>query len=188
MTDNRKSSAHDQIVLERKAAPAGSVIMRQGDGGNCAFLIQSGQVRVLSENSGLIVELAKLGPGQIFGEMALVLDEKRSATVEAVEDTNLIIVTRKTFDEKLKKSDPTIRAIVPMLMKRIVQGNNAVMNKQGRAADLLETADSIYRNLTAAQPTAQHRKTLEVSVLPKLEEFKKTVEAFISRYGEEEKK
>lgn len=188
MTDGRKSSTNDQIVLERKAAPAGSVVMRQGDGGNCAFLIQSGQVRVLSESAGRVVELARLGPGQIFGEMALVLDEKRSATVEAVEDTNLIVVTRKTFDEKLKKSDPTIRAIVPMLMKRIVQGNNAVMNRQGSALDLIEAADSIYRNLAAAQPTAQHRKTLEVSVLPKLEEFKKAVEAFAARYGEEEKK
>ena len=185
MPDSKKPSG-DRTILERKFVPQGAIIVRQHDAGNCAFLIQSGHVKVTTESGGRTVELAKLSAGQIFGEMALVFDEPRNATVEALEDCNLIVITRQTLNEKLNKSDPTVRAIVPMLMKRIIQANNVVMSRQDNLEDLAAAVNMIYQNIHATLPS-QVKKSLENTVLPKLDEFLSAVREFQKRYGGEAK-
>ncbi|MBU0799430.1 MAG: cyclic nucleotide-binding domain-containing protein [Alphaproteobacteria bacterium] len=179
-TKRNKESA----VLERRFVPSGSVIMKEGERGATAFLIQSGIVRVSIEKDGKAVELARMGVGQIFGEMALVFDEPRTATVEAMEDCNLIIISRQTLQQKLDKSDPTVRAIVPMLMKRIIVANNAMLNREATVETLVETVNTIYENMQAGLGAAQ-RKTLQNAVLPKLDEFLNAVRAFDAKYKNE---
>ena len=174
----------ENAILERRFVPMGSVVMREGERGNNAFLIQSGHVRVVVEKDGKKVELARLGMGQIFGEMALVFDEPRTASVEALEDCNLIVITRQTLQQKLDKSDPTVRAIVPMLMKRIVQANNAMLNKAGGIGEMIDTVNTMYENLQAGLGPAQ-KKTLQNAVLPKLEEFLTAVREFDEKYMDE---
>lgn len=183
MTTNNRS--REGAILERRFVPAGSVIMREGEQGSSAFLIQSGEVKVTAEKDGKKVELSRLGIGQIFGEMALVFDEPRSASVEALEDCNLIVITRQTLNQKLEKSDPTVRAIVPMLMKRIVSANNAMLNKQGSVEGLVETVTTIYENLYNSVGSAQ-KKTLQNAILPKMDEFLDAVRAFDEKYKQEE--
>lgn len=124
--------AKDSTILERRFVPAGTMVIRQGDRGNSAYLIQSGSVRIFTENEGKRIEFARLEMGQIFGEMALIFDDPRTASVEALEDCNLIVITRQTFKQKLDRSDPTIRAIVVMLTQRIVTANNAMIAKKRR--------------------------------------------------------
>lgn len=182
-TNNNKN--REGAILERRFVPAGSVIMREGERGNSGFLIQSGEVRISAEKEGKKIELGRLGVGQIFGEMALVFDEPRTATVEAMEDCNLIVITRQTLQQKLDKSDPTVRAIVPMLMKRIISANNAMLNKEGTVEEMIETVNMIYENLQAGLGAA-HKKTLQNAVLPKLEEFLESVRAFEEKYKSEE--
>ena len=169
------------IILERRFVPEGAIIMRQGEQGNCAYLIQSGRVRVYTEHDGRRVDLAKLELGEIFGEMALIFDEPRSASVVADEDCNLIVLTRQTFKSKLNKSDPTIRAIVEMLTKRIITSNNTVINKNGNIDDLTETTRLLYQNTLVNMPRSQQR-TFQGGVLPKLEEFLNAIRSFQERF------
>lgn len=178
MTSNRNK---ESAILERRFVPMGSVIMREGERGNNAFLIQSGHVKVYVEKEGKAIELARMGVGQIFGEMALVFDEPRTATVEALEDCNLIVISRQTLQQKLDKSDPTVRAIVPMLMKRILSANNAMLNKRNTVEEMIEIVNTIYENLQSTLGAA-HRKTLQNAVLPKLEDFLNAARAFDERY------
>lgn len=177
--------AKDSIILERRFVPAGTLVMRQGDQGNSAYLLQSGSVSVFTEYEGKKIELAKLEMGQIFGEMALIFDEPRTASVMALEDCNLIVITRQTFKQKLDRSDPTIRAIVVMLTQRIVTANNALLAKKGDLDDLMETSKIIYDNVLSTLPPAQKR-TFENSVLPKLDEFMGAIKSFQERFAAEE--
>lgn len=183
---SEKETNRDTQILERRFAPAGTVVMRQGEKGTNAYLIQSGKVTVTTENNGKQVALAKLGTGQIFGEMSLVFDEPRTATVMADEDCNLIIITRQTLQGKLNKSDPTIRAIVPMLLKRIVSANNMMLRQSDDMNDLRDTVLTIYQNIHSSLPGTQKR-SLEISVRPKLEEFLGTLREFSDRYALDEK-
>jgi CRP-like cAMP-binding protein len=165
-------------VFERRFASKDSVIVRQGDFGNEAFLIQSGTVKVFMEdNTGKKVDLGKLDAGQIFGEMALVAGGLRGATVEALVDCNLIVLTRETLNTKLKKSDPTVRAIVTMLMKRLQQGNNALLYRAGSIEEMLEMVKHMYNNLYNSLPPVK-KQSLENLVRPRLEDLLNAIKTF----------
>lgn len=168
-------------ILERRAVPRGDTIIYQGEMGVSAFLVQSGEVVVFTEADGKKIELARMGPGQIVGEMALVVDSPRTATVQAVTDCNLIVITREVLQEKLQKSDPTIRALVPMLMKRIAQSNKALLRQGGHLDDMEGLIRSLYQELHASLPAAQ-KKSLEMAVEGPMHDFLKAIGDFRSRY------
>ena len=83
--------------------------------------------------------------------------------------------------ERLAKTDPLIKAIMPMLIKRIVAGNNMVLSDQNSIDGLVETARAIYKNIQSTLP-AQKKRSLENAVLPKMEEFMKAVRDFRKSY------
>lgn len=168
-------------VLERRAAAKGEIIVEQGKAGIEAFLIQSGEVTVFTEAEGKRVELARMGPGQIVGEMALVVDASRTATVQALSECNLIVITRQTLNEKLQKSDPTVRALVTMLMKRLAQSNRAQLCRGGDLDNMLDIVPAIYHELHSSLPAAQ-KKSLESSLLPPMDAFLNAIKDFRRRY------
>ena len=133
----------ERAILERRFVAKGAKIIKQGDQAYNAYLIQSGQVSIYAEQNGIEVELARLGPGQICGEMALISEKplERAANVKALEDCNLIVITRQILQEKLEHSDPTIRAVVDMLCERIKLSNAIILDKKG---DLNGMLDAIY--------------------------------------------
>ncbi len=180
-------SSKDKTIYERRVYPAGKMIVREGEEGAAAYLLQSGSVRVFScDENGHEVEFAKLGSGQIFGEMALVYDTPRTASVQSVEDCSVIVITRTTFQEKLTRTDPTIRAIVEMLARRIIDTNNAMTTRKETLEDLMEAARAMYENALVALPRTQQRM-FQNAVLPKLEEYLEALRLFQARYEEENK-
>jgi len=67
----------------------GDVIVRQGESGDCMYVVESGKVEVVQERNGSTVRLAEGGPGDFFGEMAIFQRQERSATVRAVAATRV---------------------------------------------------------------------------------------------------
>jgi CRP-like cAMP-binding protein len=94
------SSAELDVLLARLLpldAAAGETIIRQGDSGERFYVVRSGAVEV--ERDGH--PLARLGPGEAFGEIALLLDVPRTATVTAVEPTRLLALEAHDFRDLL---------------------------------------------------------------------------------------
>lgn len=81
-------------LSDAETHPAGTVIVKQGEPGFCMYVIVSGSVRVEADGGIDAVPLADLGVGDFFGELALVDDGPRSASVIALEDTQVIRITR----------------------------------------------------------------------------------------------
>ena len=94
---------------------AGKEIIRQGDHGNEMYVIASGSVRV--ERSGR--EIATLGPGQAFGEMSLLSEGPRLATVTALEPTTAFVIGHREFHTLLEDSAELRQCIMDNLAKRI---------------------------------------------------------------------
>lgn len=113
----------ERVILERRFVPRDTVIIKQGEEAYAAYLIQSGSVQVYQEKEGKRKNLATLGIGEICGEMALIGEDVRTACVVTLEDCNLIVISRSAFEQKLKKTDVTIQAVVKMLIKRIKDSN-----------------------------------------------------------------
>lgn len=88
-------------LLGRKNAPAGTVIIRQGDPGEACYLLRSGEVEVWAEESGAEAKrrLCTMRAGALFGEAALLTGSPRNATVRALTDCELLILARSDFLE-----------------------------------------------------------------------------------------
>ena len=107
-----------QIVRNAKheVVPPGGIIFRQNDPGDSCYLIDSGRVRVFREGKdGREYELTQLGPGDIFGEVALLTRESRSASVQAIEETHLTVLPTHRFD-RIVRDYPDVTSV---LAKRI---------------------------------------------------------------------
>jgi CRP-like cAMP-binding protein/rhodanese-related sulfurtransferase len=90
-------------AAEHRRVPAGRMLFEQGDAGDSFFMITSGQVRIFRKNTeGMETELAVLGPGDSFGEMALLTGAARSANVAALEDVDLTVLAKVHFDRILR--------------------------------------------------------------------------------------
>jgi len=103
----------------QKNFKAGDLIMQQGEYGECAYIIEEGQVEILIEKAkGLIQRVGTRGPGTIIGEMAIVDEEPRVATIKAVQDCKLLEISRADFHRRLENADPVIRAISQIILTR----------------------------------------------------------------------
>jgi serine/threonine-protein kinase len=89
------------LHLPRKAYAAGTLILREGDAGDAAYMIVSGRCRVFRNVDGRDETLGTMEPGEVFGEMAILLDEPRAASVEALEPVTLLVLDKATFTEGL---------------------------------------------------------------------------------------
>ncbi len=85
--------------LKRERYPQDAVIFRQGDDGDAMYLVESGQVQVVAEDTQQ--PLAYLGPGSFVGEIALLLGQPRSATLKVVIDAELWALHKRDLDDLL---------------------------------------------------------------------------------------
>ena len=97
----------------------GEDIIKQGDSGNCMYIIQSGEVEVLRDDKGKEVRLALRKEGDFFGEMALFSRELRSATIRALGDARILTVDRKNLLKSIQKDPSLAFRIIETLSKRV---------------------------------------------------------------------
>lgn len=97
----------------------GEIIIKQGDSGNCMYVIQSGEVEVLRDMDGKEIRLAIRKTGDFFGEMALFSREVRSATIKALGNSRILTVDRKNLLGSIQKDPSLAFRIIETLSKRI---------------------------------------------------------------------
>jgi len=85
--------------------PAGTDVIRQGEVGDKFYIIRSGKADIIKEVDGTEEVRGRLGVGAFFGELALLKDEPRSATVRAVEDLEVLTLSKEIFLEVIEQSD-----------------------------------------------------------------------------------
>ncbi|KAF0117581.1 MAG: cAMP-binding protein [Rhodospirillaceae bacterium] len=98
--------------VPRRHLQAGERLFHEGDPGDHAYLVVSGRLEITKATRDDETVLAVIGRGEIVGEMALINDCNRTASVRAVEPTTLIIVTRDSFKKKLANMDPLTRHLI----------------------------------------------------------------------------
>jgi CRP-like cAMP-binding protein len=111
---------------------AGERIITKGEHAEKAYMIIDGKVRVFLEDGTKQVELAVLEEDAIFGETAIFSGQAYGAHVEALEDTELFVITPESLSEMLKGSDPIVRALIRMLIDRLQSTNEALLKSETR--------------------------------------------------------
>ncbi len=106
-------------VLQRQTYQAGDRIFKQGDEGNIAYVVQSGEVEIFKTVDDMETVLGTVGKGGIFGEMALIDSQPRMAGARAKKGSTIVIISRAMFEQKLNKADPFIKGLLNILVENI---------------------------------------------------------------------
>jgi len=106
-------------ILQRQTFQPGTTIFKEGDEGNLAYVVQSGEVEIVKTIDGETKVLGVVGQGGMFGEMALIDSGPRMASARAKTGATIIVVTRNMFEQKLNKADPFIRGLLKILVDHV---------------------------------------------------------------------
>jgi CRP-like cAMP-binding protein len=116
-----------QICTER-SFKAGDVLIKQGEDGIGLFILITGRVKVSKTNpGGQNVEIASNGAGDILGEMAVLDGAPRTATVTATEATDALVLASWEFNSFLKTHPEVAIDILPIVVKRFRETNDALI-------------------------------------------------------------
>ena len=130
-------------VITRRSLPRSTTVMASGDPTDSLYIVLSGRLKVMmSDAEGKEVILSILGPGEFFGEMGLIDDSPRSATVMAVEPCELITLAKKDFKKFLAEHFDLTMTVMRGLVRRLREadrkiGSLALLDVYGRVARLL---------------------------------------------------
>jgi CRP-like cAMP-binding protein len=118
-----------ELAVPREFEP-GQVVFREGDSSDTCYIVRSGRARAVREHSdGRTITLATFGPGDIFGELAMFEDERRSATVEAVEATAAVAVLGPDM-RRLMNEHPGIATRLVIALGRRLRESNERLSRQ----------------------------------------------------------
>lgn len=110
-----------------KVYQKGDVIVRQGEVGDCMYVISSGKAQVLVKKGSKQVRIATLGPRDFFGEMAIFDREKRSATVQAMSELQVIVIDKKTFEKTIVKMPWLAFGVLEKMSQRIREADRELL-------------------------------------------------------------
>jgi CRP/FNR family transcriptional regulator len=122
---------------------AGQVIFREGDGSDTCYVVRTGHARAIREHGdGRTIALAHFGPGDIFGELAMFDDERRSATVETLDDVDAIAILGPDMRRLLREHPEIAVKLVISLGRRLRAANERIARQsfqtvQSRVAGVL---------------------------------------------------
>lgn len=104
----------------------GECIAREGEKGNCMYIVQQGNVAVVTGQDAKEVELSILGPGDVFGEMSLFTGAPRSATVRAKGSARVLTIDKRGFLKRVHEDPSLAFSILHKMSTRIHELNQEV--------------------------------------------------------------
>jgi len=181
--------------------PAGTPLFRKGEERHCAYLIDKGTVHILDVEEETSKEriLCVLGPGEIFGEMALIDNMPRSASAITVTECEVFVIPRAALQERVKGLDPIITLMIGLLIERYrttrihlpesikQDGVGDLIQKIGRANTTAFADDEIerLRTIKLQREAALHEMKLEQELRQGIErrEFVPVLQPILSLPG-----
>jgi CRP/FNR family cyclic AMP-dependent transcriptional regulator len=117
------------VAVPRSFEP-GQVVFREGDSSDTCYVVREGRARAIrTHGDGRTITLATFGPGDIFGELAMFEDERRSATVEAIDHISVVGVLGPDM-RRLMKEHPEISARLVIALGRRLRESNERLSRQ----------------------------------------------------------
>jgi len=126
-------------------------IVRQGEMGLGLYIIARGRVKVDREQGGVRTQVAELGPEQFFGDMALLDNKPRSATVTGLEDSECLLLTRDSFVKLMNKYPEIPIRMARVLAERLREANEKIV-AAGPAPAAAQPATPAQASAAVADP------------------------------------
>jgi diguanylate cyclase len=153
----------------RRTLQAGEVLFREGDPGDCAFLIEHGELEVFRGPDDQRTRLAVLGPGDVIGEMAVIDQLPRTASAAALHETRLRVISATHLQQQLDVAHPLIRVLLKMVVKRYrdsmsgsTSPNTGAIEEHNAAIDRIRIAQELEEALERRQFVLHYQPVVEL--------------------------
>ncbi|MEG3617627.1 cyclic nucleotide-binding domain-containing protein [Magnetovibrio sp. PR-2] len=116
--------------MKIKTYMVGDTIFKEGEAGELAYLIRSGEVKITKmDDQDRPSTIANLKKGNIIGEMALIDDAPRAASAISLDKTEVMVITKEEFQKRLANSDQVIGLLLQTFTQRLRQQAERAVNK-----------------------------------------------------------
>ena len=150
------------LAVPRQFEP-GQVVFRKGDQSDTCYIVRAGHARAVREHpDGRTITLAAFGPGDIFGELAMFEDERRSATVEAIEQTSAVAVLGPDM-RRLMSIHPQISMRLAIALGRRLRETNERLARQ--SFQTVQSRVAVVLSEMVAREVAEGSASSEVTVV-----------------------
>lgn len=148
--------------LDREIYEAGDVIFKEGDAGDCAYLIEDGLIEIVVTADGQEQRVGQIGKRELFGEVALIDHQPRTATARALEKAVLIVIRRALVNELLEKTDPVVRHLLLVILDRY-RNRRGTSQPQTEAQQLDQAEIESKRNSIRGEATQKLTMANDIS-------------------------
>lgn len=120
----------EEALFQRfgKEFPAGTALFREGEPGKEMFVLQSGRVAITKKVRDVEKVLAILGPGEFFGEMAIISNKPRNASALVQDDAKLLVIDPKTFEGMIRGNSEIAVRMIKKLAERLSEADAQIEN------------------------------------------------------------
>lgn len=120
----------EETLFQRfgKEFPKGTVLFNEGEPGKDMFVLQSGRISISKKVRDVEKVLAVLGPGEFFGEMAIISNKPRNATATVTEDAKLLVIDPKTFEAMIRGNSEIAVRMIKKLAERLSEADAQIEN------------------------------------------------------------
>jgi CRP-like cAMP-binding protein len=120
----------EETLFQRfgKEFPKGTVLFQEGEPGKDMFVLQSGKISISKKVRDVEKVLAVLGPGEFFGEMAIISNKPRNATATVMEDAKLLVIDPKTFEAMIRGNAEIAVRMIKKLAERLSEADAQIEN------------------------------------------------------------
>jgi CRP/FNR family cyclic AMP-dependent transcriptional regulator len=108
--------------------PKGTVLFQEGEPGKDMFVVQAGRISISKKVRDVEKVLAVLGPGEFFGEMAIISNKPRNATAAVTEDAKLLVIDPKTFEAMIRGNSEIAVRMIKKLAERLGEADAQIEN------------------------------------------------------------
>ena len=177
-TNATEKTKNQTRVLSREVFFKGKTIIEQGDDANRAYYIEEGRVEVLVNDGDVELKVSELGPRNIFGEMALIEDGTRTASIRVLEDCTVTIISRDELNNRVENVDnKAIKALIEILIGRLRQTTKSqlkhyknLMAFRDRVADIAKRAEETLEE--------KKRETFREEIKPILQDLQNILDGY----------
>lgn len=161
-------------ILNRECYYEGDEIIHQGDAGNRAFYIDSGKVDVIINEGKTKLKVTELKAGDIFGEMALITQEPRTASVVAKETCSITMIDE---DKIGNIEDEAIKALVDILVERLKETTQGQFVHYKNLSEFQERVTTLVERVySSVQP--EKRKAFLEDIQPVLKDLQEVLDRY----------
>ncbi len=164
----------DEASIQTVTYPKGKVLFRQGERGGAAYIVESGAIGIFREAGDRKIPLATVRKGELFGEMAVIDNSPRMATAFTLEESTLMVISIEALSDKMRKSDPFIKALINMLMSNLRNVHDSYTPKSRTLLDSVTSLQKQSELVTRFMQTAIAPE-LKQELDSKLQEFDRVV-------------